>query len=105
MGIVQGVGSNCEAKAFRSRPDRQPEDESVKRDLSFTMLRDRIKGKESEISKILKESHISLAKTSEHSHSNSHLSAQQNTATGLKSQTGTHHKHSVINGVIRYQSH
>ena len=105
MGIVQRVGSNSEAKAFRNKPERLLEDESAKKELSFSMLRDRIKGKESEISKILKDSNICLAKTSEHAHSASHLSANQNNQSMLTSQTDVHHKHSVINGVIRYQSH
>lgn len=105
MGIVQRVGSNCEARASRNRTDRVLEDESAKKELSFSMLRDRIKGKESEISKILKDSNLSLSKAGEHSHSLSHLSAAQNNQSMLTSQTEMHARHSVINGAVRYPSH
>ena len=105
MGIVQRVGSNCDARATRNRSDRLLDDESAKKDLSFSMLRDRIKGKESEISKILKDSNLGLAKASEHSQSLSHLSATQNNQSMLTSQIDIHTKHSVINGTVRFQSH
>lgn len=104
MGIFQRAGSNCESKTVRGK-DRLLDDEAARKDLSFTMIRDRIKGKESEISKILKESNICLAKPGEHSHSISQLSANQLNQSSLTSQTDLHAKHSVINGIVRYQSH
>ena len=69
LGVFHRAGSNSEGPLTRSKSDKliDPE-QNQKKELNFTLIKDRIKGKETEITRILKDSNICSNRTAEKPH-------------------------------------